>query len=101
MILELNEVKEHLRYDSDDTSNDLVLTSYILAAEAAISRFINKEVDIVTNPDLKVAMLLLVGFFDLYRNSETEASSRLRNETTYLPYPVLYLLTPYRTPTIA
>lgn len=98
MILPLNEIKEHLRYDSDDTSNDLVLTGYILAAEATIKNFIRPDVDINSKPDLKVAAMLLVGFFDLYRNAEATVSSNPSVLATYMPYPVLYLLTPYRRP---
>lgn len=96
MMLTLNEVKEHLRYDIDDNSNDLVLTSYILGAESAIKNFIDKDVDINTKADIKIAAMLLIGFFDLYRNAEI---STLKN-ANYLPYPVLMLLTQYRRPTI-
>ena len=96
MLISLNEVKEHLRYDLDDTSNDMVLTSYILAAEQAIKNYIRTDVDITTKPDLKVAVMLLVGYFDLYRNAE----AKTLHSDTYMPYPVLYLLTQYRRPTV-
>ena len=33
MLISLEEVKDHLRYELDDTSNDMILTGYILAAE--------------------------------------------------------------------
>ena len=95
MLLSLNEVKQHLRYDEDDNSNDMVLTSYIMAAEAAIKKFIRSEIDIDTQPDIKIAAMLLVGFFDLYRNAEAKP---IQN-TDYMPYPVLYLLKQYRKPT--
>ena len=96
MILTLNEIKQHLRYDEDDTSNDLVLTGYVLAAEATIKNFIRNDIDINTKPDIKVAAMLLVGFFDLYRNAEVKTE----HNPNYMPYPVLYLLTQYRRPTV-
>ena len=96
MILTLQEVKEHLRYDSDDTSNDMTLTGYILAAEQAIKTYIDSDLDITTKPDIKIAAILLVGFFDLYRNAEAVAT----NNPNYMPYPVLYLLSPYRKPLV-
>ena len=100
MLISLPEVKEHLRYDLDDTSNDLVLTSYVMAAEAAIKAFIRKDIDLTTKPDIKVAAMLMVGFFDLYRNAEATLSSNPAISPNYMPYPVLYLLIPYRQPTV-
>lgn len=94
MFLSLAEVKDHLRYELDDTSNDLILTGYILAAEQAIKTYVNKDIDINTKPDIKIAAMLLVGFFDMYRNGEAPSNG------TKMPYAVSYLLTPYRTPTV-
>ena len=94
MLLNLNEVKQHLRYDEDDNSNDLVLTSYIMAAEQAIKNFINSDIDINTKDDIKIAAMLLVGFFDLYRNAEATTN----HNPNYMPYPVLYLIKQYRKP---
>lgn len=96
MLLELNEIKQHLRYDTDDDSNDLVLTGYAMAAEAAIKNFIRSDIDVNTKPDIKVAAMLLVGFFDLYRNAEV---TTIQNPN-YMPYPVLYLISQYRRPTV-
>ena len=96
MLLTLNEVKEHLRYELDDNSNDMILTGYALAAEQAIKNYIRKDIDIETKADIKVAAMLLVGFFDLYRSAEVNAPSN----ASYMPYPVLYLLTPYRRPIV-
>ena len=96
MLLTLNEVKDHLRYELDDYSNDHILTGYILAAEAAITNYINIGIDINTKPDIKIAAMLLVGFFDMYRNAEVTAPSN----GSRMPYAVLYLLSPYRTPTV-
>ena len=100
MLISLNEVKEHLRYDLDDTSNDLVLTSYVLAAEQSIKNYIRADIDIATKPDIKVAVMLLVGFFDLYRNADIQLKTTdTKTNSTYLPYPVLFMLTKYRKPT--
>ena len=96
MLLTLNEIKQHLRYDEDDDSNDLVLTGYIMAAEAAIKNFIRSDIDVNTKDDIKIAAMLLVGFFDLYRNAEVTTN----HNPNYMPYPVLYLLTQYRQPTV-
>ena len=94
MLISLEEVKNHLRYELDDASNDMILTGYILAAEQAIKNYINKDVDINTKADIKVAAMLLIGFFDMYRNAEAPSNG------SKMPYAVLYLLAPYRTPTI-
>ena len=94
MLLTLNEVKDHLRYELDDPSNDLILTGYILAAEQAIKKYVNRDVDINTKADIKIAAMLLVGFFDMYRNAEAPSNG------SKMPYAVLYPLAPYRTPTI-
>lgn len=96
MLISLEEVKNHLRYELDDPSNDLILTGYILAAEQTIKNYVNKTVDINTKPDIKVAAMLLIGFFDMYRNAEVSAPSN----GSRMPYAVLYLLAPYRTPTV-
>lgn len=94
MLISLEEVKDHLRYELDDASNDMILTGYILAAEQAIKNYINKDVDINTKADIKVAAMLLIGFFDMYRNAEAPSNG------SKMPYAVLYLLAPYRTPTV-
>lgn len=94
MLISLEEVKNHLRYELDDPSNDLILTGYILAAEQAIKNYINKDIDINTKADIKVAAMLLIGFFDMYRNAEAPSNG------SKMPYAVLYLLAPYRTPTV-
>lgn len=96
MLVSLEEVKDHLRYELDDTSSDLILTGYILAAEQAIKNYINTGIDINTKPDIKIAAMLLVGFFDMYRNADVAAPSN----GSRMPYAVLYLLAPYRTPTV-
>ncbi len=96
MLLSLEEVKDHLRYELDDPSNDLILTGYILAAEQAIRTYVNSDVVLETKADIKIAAMLLVGFFDMYRNADVAAPSN----GSKMPYAVAYLLSPYRTPTI-
>ena len=89
----LNEVKDHLRYDDD--ANDTTLLAYIKGAEAAVNRYITTDVDPDATPDIKVAVLLLVGYYDDNRNIYKE----MPTDGNYLPAPVRALLNPYRKPT--
>ena len=90
----LEEAKHHLRYDDD--SNDVMLQGYIAAAEAATKRYITKTVVAEDTPDIKVAVLLLVGYYDLHRNMDKDMPS----DGNYLPAPVRALLWPYRQPSV-
>ena len=90
----LEEAKHHLRYDDD--SNDMMLQGYIAAAEAATKRYITKTVVAEDTPDIKVAVLLLVGYYDLHRNMDKDMPS----DGNYLPAPVRALLWPYRKPSV-
>lgn len=90
----LDEVKHHLRYELDDDSNDVNLAAYIAGAEAAVANYITREPGPAA-PDIKIAVLLLVGYYDQYRNIEAE----MVREGNFLPAPVRALLAPYRTPT--
>nr|DAF57088.1 MAG TPA: head tail connector [Siphoviridae sp. ctEeW6] len=87
-ILTLNEVRAHLRYDSDD--NDAALQIMLDAAEQAIKTHCDAGQDLA-QPAIKQAALLLIGYWDNNRNAE-------QGNDWYLPQPVLALLTPYRTP---
>lgn len=87
-ILTLNEVRAHLRYDSDD--NDAALQIMLDAAEQAIKTHCDVGQDLA-QPAIKQAALLLIGYWDNNRNAE-------QGNDWYLPQPVLALLTPYRTP---
>lgn len=87
-ILTLNEVRAHLRYDSDD--NDAALQIMLDAAEQAIKTHCDAGQDLA-QPAIKQAALLLIGYWDANRNAE-------QGNDWYLPQPVLALLTPYRTP---
>lgn len=92
--LTLEEAKYHLRYDDD--SNDMMLMAYIAAAEAAINRYITEDVTAGATPDIKVAALLLVGYYDYNRNMDKDMPS----DGNYLPAPVRALLWPYRQPSV-
>lgn len=92
--LTLEDAKHHLRYDDD--SNDMMLMAYIAAAEAAISRYITDDVTAIATPDIKVAALLLVGYYDYNRNMDKDMPS----DGNYLPAPVRALLWPYRRPSV-
>ena len=87
-MLTLEEVKAHLRYDSDD--NDAALQIMLDAAQQAIKTHCDPNQDL-NNPAIKQAALLLIGYWDANRNAE-------QGNEWYLPQPVLALLTPYRTP---
>ena len=89
----LGDAKYHLRYDDD--SNDFMLIAYIAAAESAVNQYITKTVDAAATPDIKVAVLLLVGYYDYHRNIDKD----MPNDGNYLPAPVRALLWPYRQPT--
>ena len=89
----LEEAKHHLRYDDD--SNDVMLTAYIAAAESAVMQYITKTVTAADTPDIKVAVLMLIGYFDDNRNADKETPTN----GNYLPAPVISMLYPYRTPT--
>lgn len=93
-LVTLEEVKHHLRYDDD--ANDAALTMYIAAAESAIYRYIDDEIDTTAQGDIKTAALMLVGYFDDNRNADKETPTN----GNYLPQPVVSLLYPYRTPVI-
>lgn len=90
----LEEVKHHLRYDDD--ANDATLTMYIAAADSAINRYIDKDTPPAAHDDIKVAALMLIGYFDDNRNADKDTPTN----GNYLPQPVVSLLYPYRTPVI-
>ena len=94
-IVTLPEVKEHLRYDTDD--NDSNLNIYIKAAENAVLNYVTDKFENNVYPDaVKHAVLLMVGLFDVDREPSKESVVT----DNYLPAPVRALLYPYRTPTV-
>ena len=89
----LEEVKHHLRYDDD--ANDTTLIMYIKAAESAIGRYITEEIPAEGTDGIKVAALMLIGYFDENRNAGKDTPTN----GNYLPAPVVSMLYPYRKPT--
>lgn len=93
----LEQVKQHLRYDADDTSNDAILQAYLDATTVAITGYITAAVSPANTPLLRTAQLLYVGYLDQYRNAEADAPVN----GNYLPQPVTVLLWPLRTPAVS
>ena len=91
MILTLDEAKEHLRYDGNENDNEII--DLIAAAESAIKKHCDNDTN-WTDPAIKHAAKLLIGYWDENRASESD-----HNPDWYLPQAVRALLTPYRTPT--
>lgn len=93
-IVALAEVKGHLKYD--DESNDFELQIYLDSAESAILRYVDKEHRVAPYPkEFKSAVLLYAGYFDKYRNAESDAPVN----GNFMPQPIQSLLFAYRTPT--
>lgn len=92
----IDDVKQHLRYD--DNSNDVVLQAYLDASEQVINRFITDAVTDDMQPALRAATLLLCGYLDDDRNSETVQN--FSPTFSGLPHSVQMLLQPYRAPTV-
>tara|TARA_R100000935_G_C2825317_1_gene161957 strand:+ start:601 stop:891 length:291 start_codon:yes stop_codon:yes gene_type:complete len=90
----LEEVKHHLRYDDD--ANDATLTMYINAAELAVKRYITEEIPAEGTEDIKVATLMLIGYFDDNRSPDKDTPTN----GNYLPQPVMSMLYSYRRPTV-
>ena len=93
----LEQAKQHLRYDADDTSNDAILQAYLDATAAAINSYITATVTPANTPLLRTAQLLYVGYLDQYRNAEADAPVN----GNYLPQPITALLWPLRTPAVS
>lgn len=90
----LEEVKHHLRYDDD--ANDATLTIFMTAAEFAISRYVTETIPSEGTQDIKVATLMLIGYFDDNRSPDKDTPTN----GNYLPQPVVSMLYPYRRPTV-
>lgn len=89
----LEEVKHHLRYDDD--SNDATLAMFMTAAESAISRYVTETIPAEGTQDIKVATLMLIGYFDDNRSPDKDTPTN----GNYLPAPVISMLYSYRKPT--
>ena len=101
-ICTLEEVKHHLRYDSDDS--DMELSIYLDAAENVVLNYVDaKWQQSADLPDaFKIAVLLLVGYYDNNRNAEgTQKMLPTVDvayvEGNYMTTAVRSILLPYRT----
>ena len=94
----LDEVKEHLRYEPSDTSNDMVFQVYIDASTQVINDYITDSVTDEMLPRLKAATFLLCGFIEHDRDAQQTMTPT--PSFSGLPHPVEMLLRPYRKPTV-
>ena len=93
-IVTLQQLKSHLRYDSDDEDDNLELT--LEMAEDAVLDYITDDFEGVYPATIKKAILILAGYYDSFRSAEKEAPIN----GNYLPAPVIALIYKYRTPSI-
>lgn len=94
-ITTLQEVKAHLRYDSDDS--DLELEIYRQSAEQMVLDYVTDDFTDGQYPkQFKTAVLLMCGYFDQNRNLESD----MQSDGNYLPAPIRQMLYKYRTPTV-
>ncbi|AOR64859.1 head-tail connector protein [Pectobacterium wasabiae] len=95
MIPTVKELRNQCRIDSDDASEDEVLTLYCAAAKRRAENYINRTLHddsapendsegLVISPDIKLALMLAVGFW--YENREAQN----------LPTGFFVILEPYR-----
>lgn len=92
MPLTVNDLVRHLKFDAD--SADLEdLQDLLNAAEQAVKDHVLSKFD-AENYSQRRAILLLCGYYDKYRNLEGE----MPTNGSFLPQPVLALLSPYYTP---
>lgn len=92
-IVDLEVLKNHLRYDDD--SNDMMLQGYLDAADSVVLNYITDEFETEYPKAIHQAILILCGYWDQYRNAEKDTPLN----GNYLPMPVQSLLYPYREPT--
>ena len=85
-IVSLETLKEHLRYDDD--SNDMMLQGYLDAADSVVLNYITDTFEADYPAAIKQAALLLIGYWDQFRNAEGEAPVN----GNFLPMPVQSLL---------
>lgn len=88
----MNDVIRHLKYD--EGSADLEdLQDLLDAAEQAVKDHVLSKFN-AENKAQRRAILLLCGYYDKYRNLEGD----MPTNGSFLPQPVLALLSPYYTP---
>jgi len=95
LTVTLSEVKAHLRLESDYTTEDSILQSYVDAAEKSIENWMNRTwANLLDNygeipADLKIAVLKLTE--SMYKNRGIEGAYA----TYQIPYQFKALITPY------
>lgn len=95
----LEEVKAHIRVDSDD--EDELIETYIRASSAAICRKLvgvkihsdDEEEEVF--PDIKLACMTLVAEFYRYREGDNPNKINDLYASKYLPYGVEQLIAPF------
>jgi hypothetical protein len=113
-FVSLQQARDHLRSDTDADDNDVTLK--IMAATSAVMNYIGEgypgPIDTAGVPiedtagvaidcpfAIKAATLLMLGNF--YADRDGNASATAWRTDNYLSPPVMALLYPYRTPTVA
>lgn len=111
MLVTLEEASNHLRRDTDEDDNDLILK--IHAASGAVLNYLKDGADVFLDTagfpfldsagdligvpfEVKAATLLMVGY--LYKDRDENADGAY--QTGYLPMPVTALLYPLRDPAL-
>jgi hypothetical protein len=108
MLVTLQQAREHLRVDTTDGDNDILLK--VKAASRAVVTYLKSPsfaessgeipedsagIAIDVPEDVQIATLMLIGYFDRQRDED----GGHEYELGFLPRPVSALLYPYRVPT--
>lgn len=113
MLVTLEQARQHLRRDLDNTGPDPDLTAKIVGASEAVLAYLKSQADrfldssgnvFVDSAEVPIvpgavvsATLLMVGYLDVNRGSDDEGAF----ERGELPRPVTALLYPLRDPALA
>lgn len=114
MLVSLEQAREHLRVDTTDGDNDLLLKikgasravlNYIVGS-VRTSHFTDSAGDVLEDSagvalyvpeDVQIATLFVIGYYDRNRDSDRDKEA----DGLFLPYPAKQLLIPYRDPSLA
>lgn len=94
MVLTVNDVARHLRYDDDDIIN-ADLQHVLDSAEQAVKDHVSTKFD-AENKIQQRAILMMCGYFDENRGVNKDTVSN----DGFLPQPVKDLLSPYYLPLV-
>jgi len=102
-MIEILRVRQQCQIDDDDSSEDVLLTSFLAAAKVMVADLLNRPViweetlpdepeenSLLANPLIELACLMLVGHFFVNRESTTDESLK------QVPMGVTMMLNPYR-----